>query len=166
MVTSESTPPRLGARVNRCSASEKSPGVFSGAVHFEAQDTAAAVHLLHRQGALGMAFDEGIVHAPHLGVLRQKLCDAQGVVILPLHSHRQRLDAAQQQPGGVRIHGAAQRGAGFVDLLDQVLAAGDDAADQVGVSGEIFGAGVHDQVNAEIRRALVDGRGKRAVDET
>ena len=31
-------------------------------------------------------------------------------------------------------------------------AAGDDAADQVRVSGEIFRAGMHDQINAEVRR--------------
>ncbi len=105
------------------------------------------------------------MHARHLGVLRQKLRDPQSVVILPLHPHRQRLDAAQQQPCGVGIHHPAQGGASFVDLLDQVLPSGNDAADQVGVSGEIFGAGVHHQVNAEVRRALVDGRGKSAVNE-
>ena len=51
---------------------------------------APAMHLFHRQGTLGMAFDEGIVHAPNLGVLRQKFGHAQRVVILPLHPHRHR----------------------------------------------------------------------------
>src|SRR5882724_6957214 len=112
-----------------------------------------------------MAFDEGVVDAPNLGVSSQKLGDAQRVVVLPLHPHRQRSDAAQQQPGSMGIHNATQSGASLMDLLDEVLASGNDAADQVGVSREIFSAGVHDQVNAEVPGALVDGRGKGAVDE-
>src|SRR4029077_19065840 len=60
---------------------------------------------------------------------------------------------------------AAERGAGGVNRIDQVSASGDDSTNQVGVSAEILGARVHDQVNAKLRGPAIDGRGKRAVDQ-
>ena len=89
------------------------------------------MQLLHGQSALRVAFHKRIVHALHFGVMRQELRDPQSIVILPLYPDRKRLDTAQQEPGRVGIHDAAQCGAGGVDGVDQVLTSGDDAADQV-----------------------------------
>src|SRR5437868_7510653 len=50
-----------------------------------------------------------------------------------------------------------------MDLVDQVSTASDDAADQIGMTAEIFRSRVHDQVNAEFRRTCVDGSSKSAV---
>ena len=95
----------------------------------------------------------------------QELGYSQGIVVLPMHPDRQRLDAAQQQPGRVRIHVAAERSAGGVNRVDQVSASGDDSTNQVGVSAEILGARVHDEVDAKLRGPAIDGRGEGAVDQ-
>ena len=78
-----------------------------------------------------MAFKEGIMYAPHLRMLRQELGNPQRIVVLTLDADGQGSNAAEEQSGGVGIHVPTQRGAGGVDSLDQILAAGDDAADQV-----------------------------------
>ena len=49
-------------------------------------------------------------------------------------------------------------------LVDQFSASGDDAANEVGMAAQIFRPGMHDQVDAVLRRMLVDGRAEGAVD--
>ena len=103
------------------------------------------------------------MHSPHLGMLGQKLSYAQSVLILPLHSERERLHSAKKKPGGMRIHSSTQRGAGFMNFLDQVPPSGDDAANQIGMPAEILGARMHHQINAKLQRPLIDRCGKRTV---
>ena len=97
------------------------------------------------------------MHAPHLGMLGQEFGDALRVLILPRHAHGQRLQPAHQHPRGVRIHAIAQGRTRLPDSFDQFVASGDDAANQVGVSGQIFRSGMHDQVDAEFRRCWLMG---------
>ena len=108
----------------------EAPGVFSGAVDFEAQHAAAAAHLLHGQGALRMALKKGIVHAAHFGVCARNRATAMRF-ILPLHSHGERLDPAQEQPGGVPGPIVPRGGPGVMDRSDQILSSSDDPADEV-----------------------------------
>ena len=63
----------------------------------------------------------------------------------------------------MRVHNSAERVAGLVDFFDLLSRAGNDSAKQVGVSAEVFGPGVHDQINAELDGALIDGRGESTV---
>src|SRR5690348_3920364 len=102
--------------------------VFATAIHFEAEHATAAAHLLHRKRALPMSLKERVMHPPYFRVTREKLRDAQRVVVLPLHSYGKRLDAAQQQPGSMWIHISAKRGAGFANLVNQIAAAGNYAS--------------------------------------
>ena len=78
-----------------------------------------------------MALQKRIMHAPYLGMLSKELSNSQRIIILPLNPHGQCLDATEKKPRCVGIHSAAEGGASFVNLLEQVMAAGDDSADQV-----------------------------------
>src|SRR2546425_10241958 len=112
-----------------------------------------------------MTFQKRIMHSPHLGMLVQKLSYAQSVLVLPLYPDGERLHTAQEEPGSVRIHGSAQRSAGFMNLLDQIPPSGDYAADQIGMPAKILGAGVHHQINAKLQRTLINRSGKCAVNQ-
>src|SRR5580692_6345850 len=101
-----------------------------------------------------MTFEKWVVHTSDLEMMSQKLRDAQSVLILALDTNCQSLNTAKQQPRGVRIHNATQRGPGFVNLLNQILAASNNAGNQVRVSAKIFRARVHHQINAKFHRAL------------
>ena len=61
----------------------------------------------------------------------------------------------------MRIHAVAQRRPRGMNPLDQVAAPRHHAADQVRVSGEVLRPRMHDQVNPELRRTLVDWSTKR-----
>src|SRR5436309_6238919 len=82
-----------------------------------------------------------------------------------MDAYRQGFDAAQQKPRRVRVHVAPQRGASGVNGLHQVLPAGDDSADKIGMTSEVLRARVHDEVNAMLRRTAVNRRGEGAVNE-
>ena len=58
------------------------------------------------------------MHSRYLGMLVQKFGNPQRVFVLALDPDGQRLDPAQQQKRGVRIHAAAERRAQVVDLFD------------------------------------------------
>src|SRR6266496_4748364 len=92
------------------------PGPFSAAIDFEAEDSASALHLLHGQRALRMALQERIVHRLHLRVAGEKLSNPQRAFVLALDANCERLDSTQKQEGGMGVHDAPERGAGFFDL--------------------------------------------------
>jgi len=64
----------------------------------------------------------------------------------------------------VRIDAAAERVASLVDLLDQLATAGGDTADEIGVSGKVFGAGMQNQIDSPFGGTAIDGRGEGGVD--
>ena len=49
-------------------------------------------------------------------------------------------------------------------LFDQLVAPGHSAADQIGMAGQILRPRVHDEINAEFRGMLVDGRAEGGID--
>ncbi len=97
-------------------------------------------------------------------MLLQELRDAQRILVLPRHAHRQRLQAADQHPRRMRVHAIAQRRPRLPYLVHQFLPAAHHSAGQVRMSAQILRAGMHHQIDAVLRRMLVDGRAKRAVD--
>ena len=116
------------------------------------------MHLFHRKRALRVSLEEWVIHATNSGVRFEELRYPQCVLILPMDTHCKRLDAAQQQPGGVRVHVAPERGARCVDRLHKVPPAGNDSADNIRVPAEVLGAGMHDEVDAVFGGAAIDGR--------
>ena len=82
---------------------------------------------------------------------------------MALHADRQGFDTPQDQP---RIERARNSPGGILvkgDRLKQVSAAGDRAANDVGVPRKVFGRAVNYQVGAELDRPLQVGGGKRII---
>ena len=83
-----------------------------------------------------------------------------------LHAQRQRLGAAQDQPGIERSEDRAGGVLHELQPLDVVVARGDDdAADAVAVAVEVLGRAVGDQIGAELDRPLDVRARKRVVDD-
>ena len=81
----------------------------AAALQVEAEHRAAAARQQPlRQRMVGVAGQLGVGDAGHHRVRGEKLDDAPGVVHMPSHAQRQRLDALQDQPGGVRAHAGAE----------------------------------------------------------
>ena len=88
-------------------------------------------------------------------MLRQEFSHPQRVLVVALHANGECLYSAKQKKGTVGIHVAAEGCAGFMDLVDQILSAAHDAADQVTVTRKILGARVHDEIDTELRGTRV-----------
>ena len=100
------------------------------------------------------------------GVGAQQLDDRRGAARVGLHPQLQRAQPAVDEEAIERPRNGAD---GVLDeaqpLVPARRARGDhDAADDVGVAAEVLGRGVHDEVGAELERALVDRRRERVVD--
>jgi hypothetical protein len=99
-------------------------------------------------------------------VRAEELGERHAVRVVLLHPQRQRLGAAQDEPG---IEGAQDRALGVLDEpqpVDVVVAHGDDdAADAVAVAVEVLGGAVGHQVGAELDRTLNVGARERVVDD-
>src|SRR5438105_8665485 len=102
-----------------------------------------------------MAGEKWVMDLPYARVLREKFGNAQSIFILPLNTDDQSLQTAQQKKCGVRIHGAAEFRAGVADFLDELATAGYHAANQIRMSAQILGAGVQNEINPELRGALI-----------
>ena len=91
-----------------------------------------------------------VEHVTHLRLLLEPRRERQGVLLVALHAHRQRLDAAAHEPGRERVKPRANR-------LDEVaqplgnLGHGRDeqARDDVVVAGEVLGGAVDHHVGAK-----------------
>ena len=144
---------------------EKTLGGVEVALCVEADHTAVPRHLLLGDGVVGVAFEAGIVDLANARMRFEKPGDFHGGCVVNRHAQRKGLEAAQQEVAAVRIddsaHGFVQR----ADLLDELRAAENDARKYVVVARHVFRATVHDEVDAELERALVDGGGESAVDE-
>src|SRR5207245_10841434 len=117
----------------------------------------------HRPGALPMTFKACIMHSFDLAMSTETFRHSQRVFILPLDAHRHRLNSAQQQKRGVRIHAASQHGPAFVNVLNHVTPSRNDAADYIRVSTELLRPRMHYQVDANFRGTLVDLWGQTNV---
>ena len=91
---------------------------------------------------------------------------ADAVRFVPLHAHGQRLHAAQDEPGVERREDRADGVLQEADLLADLVGVRDDgAADRIGMAVEELGGRVHDDVRAELDRALEVGRAEGVVDD-
>ena len=81
------------------------------------------------------------------------------------HAHGERLDAAQDEIGGVRIDDAAEHALRLAQRRGQVIGSDDGPGHDVIVAGQILGDAVDDEVDAVFQRAEVDRRGEGGVDD-
>ena len=133
----------------------------------EERDHASEVaHLPCGDLVAGVVGQAGVEHVRHGRVLVQEADDRAGVLAVLPHPHRQRLQAAQHEPGVERPRHRPER------LLQEAQALGDrrvvrrrEPADHVGVAAEVLRRRVHDDVGAELERLLQVRRRERVVDD-
>ena len=102
---------------------------------------------------LGVAegiLQSGIKHPPHHGVGGQELRQAAGIGGLLIYPQRQGFKTALQQVAVAGIQAAPQVAGQVKNLLCMGLRRYRDAAAQVAVAAQVFGAAVHDNVDAQM----------------
>ena len=110
------------------------------------------------------AAEAGIADGGDLGVLGEAARELLRGRRLALDADAQRLQAAEEEPGGIRGGDGAGVGAELAQAGGVVGVAADDRAEQrVVVPGEVLRRRVEDEVAAALERAQVDGRGRRRV---
>src|SRR5206468_10388798 len=78
----------------------------------------------------------------HLRVAAQEVADLGGILAGAVHPQLQRLEAAEQHPGGVRVADRADRVPEHPNLIDQPFLTDDAAGDEVAMATDIFGEAV------------------------
>ena len=117
----------------------------------------------------GCDLQPGVVDGAHGRVRREELDDPLGVVAVLLHPQRERLEAAQHQPGVERPGHRAHRVLVEGDPIDRVLEAGhgdvaaddDGTADDVAVAAAVLRRRVRHDVGAQRQRLLEVGARRR-----
>jgi hypothetical protein len=145
-------------------ALEEAEDLVLSAVHAEGEGSAEAGHLAPGELVLGVAFESGVKDFGDLGVLLEPVGDGEGVLVVLFHAEREGLDAAEDEEAvlgsGAASHGVLEES----DLLGERGVFDDHgAADDVGVSVDVFGGGVDDDVDAEVERPLEVGGEKGVV---
>src|SRR4051794_14251380 len=155
---------RLGQREHAGAVAHLERALLA-ALRAERHHAAEAVHLAVGHLVAGVVRQPGVVDLLHPLVGSEELDDAFGVVAVALHPDRQRLEAAQGQPGieraGHRAHGVLV----VADLLGEVQVPHDDRSpDHVAVSTGVLGRRVDDDVRAQGQRTLEVRRREGVVD--
>ena len=99
----------------------------------------AVVRIEHPGGQLvvGVLRQTRMVYLFHVRILRQRLRDENGVLILGTDSHAHGLDGPKGHPGSHGIQAAAQQQILRIDPVDQRCGSGQASAGDVAVSAEI-----------------------------
>ena len=134
------------------------------ALDHEREHPAEALHLLARQRVLRVLRQAGPGQALDLGMAAQRFRDQACILIVPLHADVQRLQAAKHQERIERSGHRADRVLQKRELLVQIVAAQHQGAGHhVAVAVQVFRHRVRHDVEAELQRALEEGRGEGVV---
>ena len=135
------------------------------AFDFEGDERAASGHLRHGEVALGVVGAGGVPDAGDLRLGGEEIGDGGGGAASGVDAQRQGFDAFEQEPG---VEGR-DRGAGIADeglqrVLDPFGAAEHRATENASLAVDMFGAGVDDDVGAELEGFLQQRGGEDVVD--
>ena len=145
---------------------EEGEGLFFAALHIEREGRAGAGAVAVVDVGLARARIEEaeIADAFDLGMVAQESADLGRVLAGAGHAQLQRLQAAQQHPGGVGIANAAHDVAHHPHLVDDGAAADNGAGDEVAMAAGIFGQAVDADVGALGQRLGPQGPEEGVVD--
>ena len=134
--------------------------------HAEGDHPAEPAHLAPREGVLRVRRQAGVVHGVDLRMRGQEVGQRHCVRVVALHPNRQRLGAAEDEPGVHRPEDGALRVLHEAQPLDVIVAHRHhhDAADAVGMTVQEFCRAVDDEVGAEVDRPLHGRARERVVD--
>ena len=130
----------------------------------EAHHAAGRAHLAAAELVLGVARQARIVHPLDLGRGLQVSRDRGCIGAVPVHAHGQGLDAAQHEEA---VHGPGRPAHGVLVerelLADRGVPRDQGTADHVGVTAQVLGQGVQDDVGPEGEGLLQVGRREGVV---
>src|SRR5256885_5291206 len=141
----------------QAAALERTARALEAAAQYRGDDTAETTrHLSPGKRVLRMTRQPRVVHALDLGMLLQELRDGERIGAVSLHAQRQGLDAPQ---GEERVEGpgyGAHRVLQIGDALGELRVRPHDRSspDGVGMSVEILGGRVHDDIEPLLERSL------------
>src|ERR1700683_997152 len=140
-------------------------GAAGGPLELEAQHATEALE--QALGALmpRMRLEPRIVHLRDGGVCGEELRDGKRAVILEAHAQGERLHAALEQEGRVRIEAAAEVIGAMADALDRGCASRHRPGDEIGVAVQVLGGAVQRYVKSGRNGQVVDRAGEGVVDD-
>ena len=161
----DSTPPSDSPRVNSLVRWTDLERLLLPADDGERHHPAEPEHLTGGDVVARVAGQPRVVDPADPAGASQQVGDRLGVVAVPLHPDRQRLQPAQRQPGS-----RTGRATAPIDLrvegegLGQLVVVGDQRpTDDVGVPADVLGGRMQHHVGAQGQRLLQVRRGKRVV---
>src|SRR5262249_28523553 len=111
---------------------EESERLLLAALEVEREGGAGAGAMAAVDVGLAPFLEEAqITHALDLGMVLEEAADLLGILAGAGHPELERLEAAQEHPGGVGICDRADRVPQHADLVDQLPGTGDAAGDEV-----------------------------------
>src|ERR1700683_1797485 len=155
----------LGQCENAGPRAQLDGGVFP-TVHGETDHAAEGPHLRPGDLVTRMVWKRRMMHLLDRRVTAQELDYGQSIDAVPFHPYAQRLDPT--------LHQAAVEGAGYgagrilkepQSSRDLLVAGRGEASDDVGVTTEVLGGRVHDDVRSQAERLLYPRRGKGVVND-
>ncbi len=136
------------------------------AAEIQAHHAAKAAHLTARRWRDRDATRGPDSRRARLGRARSSaVASASALAFWRADAYRERLQSPAERVGGVRIEDGADELASLEYLLDDLGRSGEHAGGHVAVAVEILGRAVHDDVDAERQRLLIDRAGERVVDD-
>src|SRR3984885_7202294 len=140
-------------------------GAAGGPPELEAQHAAEALE--QALGALmpRMRLEPRMVHLRDGGVCGEELRDGKRAVVLEAHAQGERLHAALEQEGRVRIEAAAEVIGAVADALDRGCASRHRPGDEIGVAVQVLGGAVQRYVKSGRNGQVVDRAGEGVVDD-
>ena len=163
----DSTPPRLVAGTQSRRARDDGVRRVGAAVRAQADDRAEAVHLRARRArGPGRRAGSGAGPRATAGCSASRRASSAAFALRALDPQRERAQPAQREPhlersGDRRRAACGARAAGRAGRRRRPAAAPSTTSR---VPGEVLGHGVHDDVGAELERALHQRRRERVVD--
>jgi len=98
-----------------------------------------------------------IVHSLDGRVLKEEFDDLLGILCLSAHTELEGRERTSEEPGRVGISDGTENSTHHLDLADELLAASGDTSDDIRVTTDELGGGVHDDVSTPLVRLEEDG---------
>jgi hypothetical protein len=135
----------------------------TAAAQLHSHHPAEAVQHLRGERVVRVRGQARIVDARHLRPRLEPRGHLGTVAVVALHAHGQRLHAALQQPGGVRVQRRPPHPRPLARRRDPRRAPRHIPGRDVAVAAQVFGGAVHHHVGAVRQRPKVQRRGEGAV---
>ncbi len=128
---------QAGRALEELQAIEGAEGRRLSAREVDADHAAEAAHLRLRDGVVRMRRQARVVHRRKRRMPLQRLCDGQRRLVVTGHTERERLHAAAEGVGRLRVEDAAEQPPRLGQTADEAGPAGEHAAGDIAVAVQV-----------------------------